>query len=439
MAGRVLSAPQLVGLGVTLAAVAVYSGYTLRQVHALRHIQAETVDRGRRDALQLVRIQNDLYEIGLTLHEMSEAGPYPLTGYHGALERLRLDLQDALRQEHRLAPGSRTRDQQTLLEDSMRRFWDEMDRMWMLAGDARDNEARALIRTQLNAERTTLNSAVARLLVQNSAAETESADEIFRTYRSAEVNLYWFLAAVLMLIGTTGVNVIRFSRRAYERQERLSEERKMLAGNVIGVQEEVFRRLARELHDEFGQALTALGAMLQRVRKRIGADSPAQEDLAEIRAVAAATLERVRLMSQMLHPPVLDDYGLEKSLQWYLRQFEKQSGLMVHYEQSGHGPWIGDETAIQVYRILQEALNNVVRHAGVHEVWVRAGYSPAALRLEVEDHGVGLALSKAGGGMGLISMRERAGLVSASLEFEKPAQGGLRVVLEVPLRTGVTQ
>jgi signal transduction histidine kinase len=435
MRGRALSAPQLLGLGVTLAAVAVYFGFTLNQLHGLRHMQTEMVDRGQRDALQLVRAQNDLYEIALTLHEMDEGGPYPLTGYHGAMERLRLDLQDALGREHPIAPGTRTREQQVLLDESLRRFWDEVDQMWMLASAGRDNEARTMIGTQLNAERTTLNSVVARLLVQNSTAASASASTIAETYARAEMNLYWFLAAVLVTIGATSASVIRFSRRAFERQERLSDERKVLAGKVIGVQEEVFRALARELHDEFGQVLTALGAMLQRARKRIPEDSPAQADLVEIRDVAASTLERVRLMSQMLHPPVLDDYGLAKSIEWYVRQFERQSGLRVHYERIGNGPVIGEQVAIQVYRILQEALNNVLRHAKVGEVWVRARYGPAEFHLEVEDHGVGLPPMAKPGGFGMISMRERADLLGGSLEFSKAEQGGVRVALLVPLRT----
>jgi signal transduction histidine kinase len=440
MAGRAPWVPQLLGLGVTLAAVAIYFGFTLDQVRGLQRLQVETVDRNRRDSLQLVRIQNDLYQIGLTLHEMAETGdPLPLTAHHAAMDRLHLDLDDAVAQEHVLIPNSRPRDQQDLLEASMRRFWDDMDQMWMLAANGQENEARTLIRTRLDSERGTLNSSVARLLVQNSDAETAGARAVGEIYRRVEMNLYWFLAAGLVAIGATGVSVIRFSRRLFERLEKLSDERRELARQVINVQEDVFRTLARELHDEFGQVLTALGAMLQQVRKQIPEDSPAQAGLKEIREVAAGTLERVRLMSQMLHPPVLDDYGLEKSLEWYLKQFEKQSGLRVHYEKIGTALWIGDQVAIHVYRILQEALNNVQRHARVSEVWVRAEYAPTQVSLVVEDHGVGMPEDVPRRGIGLVSMRERAGLLGGVLEFSRPAGGGVRVALQVPLRAGVAE
>lgn len=438
MAGRAPWVPQLFGLGVTLAAVAIYFGFTLDQVRGLQRLQVETVDRNRRDSLQLVRIQNDLYQIGLALHEMAETGdPFPLTAHHSEMDRLHTDLDAAISLELDLVPSSRTRDQQDVLEASMRRFWDGMDQMWMQAADGRENEARTLIRTRLNSERGTLNSSVARLLVENSDAETAGARAVGEIYKRVETNLYWFLAAGLLAIGATGVSAIRFSRRIFERLEKLSDERQELARQVINVQEDVFRTLARELHDEFGQVLTALGAMLQRVKKQIPEDSPAQSGLKEIREVAADTLEHVRLMSQMLHPPILDDYGLEKSVEWYINQFEKQSGLRVHYAKIGDALWIGDQVAIHVYRILQEALNNVLRHAKASEVWVRAEYAPLHISLVVEDHGVGMPEDGPRRGIGLISMRERAGLLGGVLEFSKPAGGGVRVSLQVPLRAGV--
>ena len=422
----------------TLAAVAVYFGFTFDQVRNLQRVQTEIVDRNRRDSLQLIRIQNDLYQIGLTLREAAESSDkYPLSGYHAPLQALRVDLDEAILQERTLAANSRTRDRQELLDANLRRFWDEMDRMWMLAFAGQEGEARTLVRTRLNAERGTLNSTVDRLLVENSDAASAGEREIAEMYRRGERNLYWFIFAVLITISATGASVIRFSRRIFERLENLSDERKELAGKVITVQEEVFRTLARELHDDFGQVLTALGAMLQRAKRRIAEDSPAQQDLKEIRQVTATTLERVRLMSQMLHPPVLDDYGLEKSIEWYLQQFQKQTGLVVHYEKIGNGPWIGDQVAIHAYRILQEALNNVFRHAKASEVWVRAEYSPVQLSLVVEDHGVGMPDSSPRRGIGLISMRERAGLMSGGLEFSCPAGGGVCVALTVPLQSGV--
>jgi signal transduction histidine kinase len=203
------------------------------------------------------------------------------------------------------------------------------------------------------------------------------------------------------------------------------------------VQEETFRLLAREIHDEFGQVLTAMGAMVARVEKKLPAsEDRSRADLREVREIAQRTLERARTMSQMLHPPVLDDYGLERSVEWYLGQFQRQSGIEVHYEKTGSGPLVRAEAAIHVYRIVQEALSNVARHAGVREAWVRAHYAPDRIQMEVEDHGGGMPATMRPGSIGLVAMRERAGLLQGKIEFSRPQAGGTRVELNVPLPAG---
>jgi len=133
---------------------------------------------------------------------------------------------------------------------------------------------------------------------------------------------------------------------------------------------------------------------------------------------------------------VLDDYGLEKSIEWYLRQFQKQSGVQVHYEKAGVAPWIGEKVAIHVYRILQEGLNNVVRHAKTSEAWVHVRYEQARMEMEIVDHGPGLPAERRTGGIGMIGMRERAELLGGQIAFERPAEGGTRVSLRVPLPAG---
>ncbi len=114
-------------------------------------------------------------------------------------------------------------------------------------------------------------------------------------------------------------------------------------------------------------------------------------------------------------------------------RFSRQTGLTVHRESQGTPPWIGDHVAIHVYRILQESLNNVVRHSNRMEAWVRTGYSPSWLELEVRDEGKGLPEVTQGKGFGLIAMRERAELLHGTIVIERIDTGGTRVHLRVPL------
>lgn len=425
---------QLLGLLVTLLAVGTFSIFTLRQVEELRRLGSDIVDRNRRDSLQLIRIQQDVAQAGLALRDMAEgAEPYPMASYRPQFERLKGDLENALQVEARLMPATRTEAQQKLLENVFSRFWNAVDELWILARENKPEEARALIRTRLEAERATMATLISRLLIQNNEAEAAAVEEIQSIHTKVERNLYALLVAVLAAILITGSLVIWHDRRMFSQVAHLSEQRKELAARIIRMQEDLFRTLARELHDEFGQVLTAVGMMLLRVEKKLPMGGGGREDLREVRAIANQTLEKVRGMSQMLHPPVLDDYGLEKSIEWYLRQFEKQTGMKVHYEKEGAGPWIGDSVAIHVYRVLQESLNNVVRHAQVKEAWVRVAYSVEKIELEVEDHGVGLPEKLQESGLGMLGMRERAELLGGQIEFSRRAGGGTRVRLVAPL------
>jgi two-component system sensor histidine kinase DegS len=128
---------------------------------------------------------------------------------------------------------------------------------------------------------------------------------------------------------------------------------------------------------------------------------------------------------------VLDDAGLEGALHLYLPGFEKQTGITVHYLKEGESRVVDRDVAIHVYRVVQEALNNVARHAKSADADVRLRFRPEALVLEVEDHGVGFGQAKEGRGMGLVSMRERAELVNGTIEFLNQS-GGTVVRLTVP-------
>ena len=112
---------------------------------------------------------------------------------------------------------------------------------------------------------------------------------------------------------------------------------------------------------------------------------------------------------------------------------ERQLGLRVHYERSDVLPTLDDTTTIHVYRVLQEALSNVAKHAGVQEAWVRLRRSGSALELDVEDHGKGMDPPSGRRGLGLVTMRERAALVGGTIECVQPRGGGTLVRLRVPV------
>ena len=423
----------LAGLAVTLAAVGVFSFYALGQIRGLEDLQTRIVDRNRKDSLQLLRIQNDLNELGMFMRDMLYGDePYPLAAWKRPFDSKRNDLDDALQLEAQLAPVARDPNRQRQLAESLAQFWTSAGRMFDMAAHGQERAARDMIRTSLEAQQGSLTGAVARLLVQNNEAEQEAAVRIQGIYLRVERDVYLFLAAVLLAIFGTTLYLIYSNRRLFQHLAAVSEHRSELARKLITVQEETLHSLSRELHDEFGQVLTAIGAMLRRAEKRLPADSPFCADLREVREVAQATLERTRNLSQLMHPSVLDDGGLEKAIDWYLPVFEKQTGIKVRYEKKGAGPAITDRVAIHVYRVLQEALNNVNRHSGAQEAWVRLHFQSDALQLEVEDQGKGFVPEKRQAGIGLVAMRERAELIGGTLSISRPATGGTLVRLKIP-------
>jgi len=410
-----------------------YSWYIRLQIAHLRQVQSDLVDRNRKDSLQLLRIQNNLNGVALAMRDMVEGDePYPMTAWQGQFRRLRTDLEDALRLEDQLAVAHRTVEQRQYLANSVEQFWGDVDRMFQLAEAGKIKEADAMIRPGLETRQAAISNAVARLLVENNQNEEQAARQIEEVYSRVERQVYLFLAATLTAIVLTSLFLIRSNRQLFRRLEELSEQRSDLAQKLIATQESTLQYVSRELHDEFGQILTAVGSLLSRVQKKAQPEPTWQKDLQEVREIVQSTLENVRSLSQSLHPVMLDEAGVESALDWYLSTVERQNGIAIHYEKSGTSRPISNSAGIHIYRIAQEALNNVVRHSKSAEAFVRLGFQPKSLLLEVEDRGVGMQLGESRRGIGLVAMRERAELLGGSINWIAAPNGGTIVRLEIP-------
>jgi len=423
----------LLGLVLTLAAVLVYSFYTRSQLSGLRQLQSQMVDRNRKDSLQLLRVQNDLNLLGLAMRDMLDARePYPLTAWSAQFQRIREDLDAALKVEASVSPATRTEDQRQFLNQSVAQFWDAVDRMFELAGAGKEQEARDQIQRTLQARQAGLSAAVSRLLVQNNEGEEQAAQQIAQIYDGVQRQLYLLLGATLVAIVLTSLYLIRSNRQIFARIELLSEQRSELAQKLIHTQESTLHHISRELHDEFGQVLTAVGTLLGRAAKQVPDSSPLHGELKEVREITQSTLNNIRSLSQALHPVLLEEAGLESTLDWYIPTVERQMGIALHYEKSGTPFAVESGAGVQVYRIVQEALNNVSRHAEVQEAWVRLMYKADALVLEIEDHGKGMAAQKNDRGIGLVAMRERAELISGRIEYLSANGKGTLVRMSAP-------
>jgi len=211
-----------------------------------------------------------------------------------------------------------------------------------------------------------------------------------------------------------------------------------LARSVYRVQEEERGRIARELHDGIGQNLTALKHQFALIAARL---EPQQKDLRERMdagiALCAQTLEDTRVLSRLLRPQVLDDLGLEAALQWLARTLGEAGGVQVQLDLAAL-TMLDSGLQTVVFRIAQEALGNVVRHARATSATVQLQSRGDWLRLAIEDDGAGfdvgdaLATSSAGRSAGLTGMRERARLYGGELRIES-APGRTRLQIAFPL------
>ncbi len=217
-----------------------------------------------------------------------------------------------------------------------------------------------------------------------------------------------------------------------EMLSRLELERREAARRIVDAHESERLRIAQELHDEVGQTLTAVLLQLSRLEERLPAEL--SRELSEAQDAARASLEDVRRIATDLRPEALRDLGLASALAALSDGFGRRAGLRVDRQIQTPMPQLSGEAELVVYRVAQEALTNVARHAGSDTATLTVGADARQLTLTVRDHGRGLPGGYAADGNGMRGMQERAGLVGADLRIETPLDGrGTELRLELPL------
>jgi len=223
-------------------------------------------------------------------------------------------------------------------------------------------------------------------------------------------------------------------RKEYEDALKASQrELRELSARVLEAREDEKARIARELHDELGQLLTALKMDLGALRERLPQEL--QPRAAEMSALLDRTVTSTRRISADLRPLMLDDLGLADAAAWLVDDFAKRSGIACRIELPEDFPQVSKPIGTAVYRAIQESLTNIARHSGARSAWVALAVADGALQVEVEDDGRGIApedLAKAKS-LGLRGMRERVAFLGGALEVARAPRGGTRLRLSVPL------
>jgi PAS domain S-box-containing protein len=224
---------------------------------------------------------------------------------------------------------------------------------------------------------------------------------------------------------------------------RAEEELRRLSGQLLRLQDEERRKTARDLHDSMGQDLVALATMLGQLRGSIPSEErKARRFLSECKALAEGCIRKVRTLSYLLHPPMLDAAGLNDTIRDYVKGFTRRSGIQVELELSPRVGRLSRDIELALFRVVQESLTNIQRHSGSPRAKIRV-HRNSELTLEITDFGRGLSAAKQIGkdearlevGVGIRSMQERAELIGGRLEIDS-TRHGTTVRLTIPLRGG---
>jgi signal transduction histidine kinase len=224
---------------------------------------------------------------------------------------------------------------------------------------------------------------------------------------------------------------VRVATNLFKQMEDQTGELDRVSWQLLEKQEQAAQRFSHELHDELGQALAATKANLQAMRPSSPNDMDRVRDCVSL---ADGAIENVREMSQLLHPRVLDDFGLVGGLRWLCERFSQRTGIQVNYESNFEGR-LPDESRTHMFRIAQEALTNAIRHSGATSIDVQLRASGDRITLLIRDNGSGIQEARNGEprGIGLLGMRARARMAGGQFSIESSKGKGTRILVMLPV------
>ncbi len=236
-------------------------------------------------------------------------------------------------------------------------------------------------------------------------------------------------SATKVIVESKGPEEVRTLERTFhEMLERLEAERRRAASSALNAQEQERARVARDLHDEVNQALTGLLLRLEALRRQSD-DPDISAELEETSALASRAMGELLDLARRLRPTTLDDLGLKAALATLVEQVDRERGIAAGFEAEGDLDDLSDAVQLVTYRVAQEAVTNVIQHAGAEHLRVRLIGAEESLELRISDDGVGYDGTREQEQLGIAGMRERALLCGGELTVESEPGSGTRVTL----------
>jgi signal transduction histidine kinase len=269
-----------------------------------------------------------------------------------------------------------------------------------------------------------LRDVLARSLFKKYRGKPELLNRVFDAYEPAANRI----------ANTVAVSFVEQRERVIRRQQR--------AIQVLHVQEEERKRISRELHDEVGQAVVGINTYLALSQREAPAkqNSVLRSQIADIENLLLGAMNRLHSFARELRPAMLDDLGLVPALRSYLKEYAERTGLLVHFERSARDAPLTAEQGTALFRIAQEGLNNVARHAQATEVTISLRRVKNGIQLRIKDNGQGFAVEAQHAAieekrLGLLGMQERVRLMDGLFLVRSAPGAGTTLVAEIPLQT----
>ena len=449
--GRPIRAALFLGFGLVVGIWLFTAFYFTRRIADVETQAAAINTRYTRaqEVISTVRAQMLLGSVYMR-DALLDSDPVAAAGYRQRLEAAGSAVEQAMQQYVPVLDSTAERDQVARLRDEIDEFHRTLQQT--LAADAGRGpaESRELLRTHVMPRREAVIglSEQAQALNRNAFIQQQSAIAAVysgtqrRIWESLGVALATSLGIALLAAWYAGRLEDRL-RRQRERDVQTTHELQLLSAKLLTAQEEERRSLARELHDEVGQALTAIKVEIAVAQRARDLPPDATAALDDARAIADGVLHTVRDLSHLLHPSLLDDLGLAAAIQWYFKGFGKRHDLRTDLLQDGVDARCAAGTESNVYRIIQEALTNVAKHARATSCRVYLQHLPNTLLVTIEDDGVGFEVNArrpfdGARGLGLVNIRERVAQLGGTVRLETNPGKGTRITVEVPAvpRTG---
>jgi len=388
-----------------------------------------TLDNIRSGLLQSGNVARDyLMEPGQNATEPLRA---ELTSIHNDMEVALLDYSRSLRPDEMLPFQE--------LSAEVRSYWTTLNPIFTWDPSVKRDQSREYLRHELIPRRTTVLTMTRDIGILNEQAlkeEEQRTDDVFLQFRQRVQFITVFgLFLGLLLAALTVFHTLRLEKiadRRYKESLHTQKELKNLSARLVDAQESERRAISMELHDEIGQSLGALLMDIDYLATIPIHDASLRDRLEKMKTLGGNAVNAIRNMSLLLRPSMLDDLGLVAALEWQAREARKRAGLAVDFTEENVSDALPEEHKTCVYRLVQEALNNCLKHAAATRLRIVLRQEPNRLVLHVQDDGRGFD-SKRIRGVGLLGMSERVHHLSGTFEIESEEGRGTRLRVTLPL------